>query len=103
MKVIFQNLIRFCFTDQNQPKTTTVKTAIAKTPNPDEPNPPIKTKKLGSTLSLKSVQSGFDFAKGDSDLSEEEKIALLGKPKLGTNTRTQIRIKENKEYKVSHY
>ncbi|KAL7638825.1 UNVERIFIED_CONTAM: hypothetical protein RMT77_010359 [Armadillidium vulgare] len=33
------------------------------------------------------------------DLTEEEKIALLGKPKLGPNTRSQIRIKENKEYK----
>ncbi|ROT72086.1 hypothetical protein C7M84_009545 [Penaeus vannamei] len=35
----------------------------------------------------------------ESDLTEEEKIALLGKPKLGNSTRTQIRVKENKEYK----
>ncbi|XP_068247332.1 sodium/calcium exchanger 1-like isoform X1 [Palaemon carinicauda] len=32
-------------------------------------------------------------------MTEEEKIALLGKPKLGNATRAQIRIKENKEYK----
>nr|XP_053639655.1 sodium/calcium exchanger 1-like isoform X7 [Cherax quadricarinatus] len=42
---------------------------------------------------------GFEFANKDSELSEEEKIALLGKPKLGNATRTQIRIKENKEYR----
>jgi len=32
-------------------------------------------------------------------LSEEEKVALLGKPRLGEVTRTQIRIKESKEFK----
>ncbi|XP_047470234.1 sodium/calcium exchanger 1-like isoform X2 [Penaeus chinensis] len=42
---------------------------------------------------------GFEFANKESDLTEEEKIALLGKPKLGNSTRTQIRVKENKEYK----
>merc|ERR1719187_1084621 len=42
---------------------------------------------------------GFEFANKDSDLTEEEKIALLGKPKLGPSTRCQIRVKENKEYK----
>lgn len=45
---------------------------------------------------------GFEFANKDSELTEDEKIALLGKPKLGNATRTQIRIKENKEYRVSH-
>lgn len=44
---------------------------------------------------------GFEFANKDSELTEDEKIALLGKPKLGNATRTQIRIKENKEYRVS--
>lgn len=44
-------------------------------------------------------EGGFEFAAKDSELSEEEKIALLGKPKLGTATRAQIRVKENKEYK----
>lgn len=44
---------------------------------------------------------GFEFASKDSELTEDEKIALLGKPKLGNSTRTQIRIKENKEYRVS--
>jgi len=43
---------------------------------------------------------GFEFeAKPGDDMTEDEKIALLGKPKLGTDTRAQIRIKENKEYK----
>nr|XP_045593303.1 sodium/calcium exchanger 1-like isoform X9 [Procambarus clarkii] len=42
---------------------------------------------------------GFEFASKDSALTEEEKIALLGKPKLGNSTRTQIRVKENKEYR----
>ncbi|XP_071540157.1 sodium/calcium exchanger 1 isoform X3 [Panulirus ornatus] len=42
---------------------------------------------------------GFEFENKESELTEEEKIALLGKPKLGNATRTQIRIKENKEYR----
>jgi len=43
---------------------------------------------------------GFEFAAKSQDaMSEEEKIALLGKPKLGAATRAQIRVKENKEYK----
>ena len=33
-------------------------------------------------------------------LSLEEKVAQLGKPKLGKITRSQIRIKESKEFKV---
>lgn len=33
-------------------------------------------------------------------LSFDEKVALLGKPKLGEITRSQIRIKESKEFKV---
>jgi len=36
-------------------------------------------------------------------LSEEEKVALLGRPKLGEITRSQIRIKESKEFKVYIY
>ncbi|XP_076047626.1 sodium/calcium exchanger 3 isoform X2 [Oratosquilla oratoria] len=55
---------------------------------------------LGDTPVKEKDYEGFEFEnKGDDDLSEEEKIALLGKPKLGTSTRTQIRVKENKEYK----
>merc|ERR1712106_607931 len=43
---------------------------------------------------------GFEFeAKPGDDLNEDEKIALLGKPKLGSAIRAQIRVKENKEYK----
>merc|ERR1712055_351661 len=43
---------------------------------------------------------GVDYseldAKSPEELTEEEKIALLGRPCLGANTRIQIRIKESK-------
>ena len=39
-------------------------------------------------------------AKDPEDLTEEEKIALLGRPRLGDNTKIQIRIRESKEFKV---
>jgi len=46
---------------------------------------------------------GIDYsildAKNPEDLTEEEKIALLGRPCLGANTKIQIRIKESKEFK----
>jgi len=46
---------------------------------------------------------GIDYsildAKNPEDLTEEEKIALLGRPVLGSNARIQIRIKESKEFK----
>lgn len=48
---------------------------------------------------------GLDYsvldAKDPESLTEEEKIALLGRPCLGTNTKIQIRIKESKEFKNS--
>merc|ERR1712212_1329636 len=48
---------------------------------------------------------GVDYseldAKNPEDLTEEEKIALLGRPCLGANTRIQIRIRESKEFKSS--
>merc|ERR1719206_1467693 len=48
---------------------------------------------------------GVDYAKLDAkkpeQLTEEEKIALLGRPCLGANTRIQIRIKESKEFENS--
>merc|ERR1719228_2547581 len=48
---------------------------------------------------------GIDYSildeKSPEDLTEEEKIALLGRPCLGTNTRIQIRIRESKEFKSS--
>lgn len=48
--------------------------------------------------------AALDFQdKNLSELSEEEKIALLGKPKLGEATRAQIRIKESKEFKVGRF
>merc|ERR1712128_352233 len=48
---------------------------------------------------------GVDYseldAKSPEELTEEEKIALLGRPCLGANTRIQIRIRESKEFKNS--
>merc|ERR1712002_254960 len=48
---------------------------------------------------------GIDYsildAKNPEDLTEEEKIALLGRPCLGANSRIQIRIRESKEFKSS--
>merc|ERR1712080_224930 len=48
---------------------------------------------------------GIDYSildeKNPEDLTEEEKIALLGRPCLGTNSRIQIRIRESKEFKSS--
>merc|ERR1719317_302881 len=46
---------------------------------------------------------GVDYsvldAKDPESLTEEEKIALLGRPCLGTNAKIQIRIRESKEFK----
>ena len=39
-------------------------------------------------------------AKDPEDLTEEEKVALLGRPRLGDITKIQIRIRESKEFKV---
>lgn len=39
-------------------------------------------------------------AKAPEDLTEYDKMALLGRPKSGENTRAQLRIKESKEFKV---
>jgi len=48
---------------------------------------------------------GVDYsvldAKDPETLTEEEKIALLGRPCLGTNSKIQIRIRESKEFKNS--
>jgi len=48
---------------------------------------------------------GVDYsvldAKDPETLTEEEKIALLGRPCLGTNTKIQIRIRESMEFKNS--
>merc|ERR1712038_1667823 len=48
---------------------------------------------------------GIDYsildAKQPEELTEEEKIALLGRPCLGQNTRLAIRIRESKEFKSS--
>ncbi|GAB0087601.1 uncharacterized protein DMENIID0001_019290 [Sergentomyia squamirostris] len=38
-------------------------------------------------------------AKAPEDLTEEDKMALLGRPKAGDVVRAQIRIKESKEFK----
>ena len=42
-------------------------------------------------------------AKDPETLTEEEKIALLGRPVLGDVTKIQIRIRESKEFKVGCY
>ena len=39
-------------------------------------------------------------AKDPETLTEEEKIALLGRPRLGDITKISIRIRESKEFKV---
>ncbi|GFT62144.1 hypothetical protein NPIL_180131, partial [Nephila pilipes] len=44
-------------------------------------------------------QSGQDINENQEDLSEDEKIALLGKPRLGEQYKVQIRIKESREFK----
>merc|ERR1719175_85993 len=50
-------------------------------------------------------EEGIDYsildAKKPEELTEEEKIALLGRPCLGQNTRLAIRIRESKEFKSS--
>ena len=38
--------------------------------------------------------------KEKTSLTKEEKIALEGWPKLGPDTKAQIRVKESKEFKV---
>ena len=40
-------------------------------------------------------------AKAPEELTEEDKMALLGRPKAGDVVRAQLRIKESKEFKVS--
>lgn len=40
-------------------------------------------------------------AKAPEDLTEHDKMALLGRPKSGDIVRAQLRIKESKEFKVS--
>ncbi|XP_035214860.1 sodium/calcium exchanger 3-like isoform X2 [Stegodyphus dumicola] len=44
-------------------------------------------------------QSGQDLNENQENLSEDEKIALLGKPRLGEHYKVQIRIKESREFK----
>merc|ERR1712209_181983 len=41
------------------------------------------------------------YAKNPEDLTEEEKVALLGRPCHGDNSRIMIRIRESKEFKSS--
>lgn len=42
----------------------------------------------------------FLSSKDRSQLDEDEKIAIEGLPKLGSDIRAQIRVKESKEFKV---
>ena len=39
-------------------------------------------------------------AKSPEDLTEQDKMVLLGRPKIGEIVRAQLRIKESKEFKV---
>merc|ERR1719278_1702200 len=51
------------------------------------------------------IREGIDYsildAKNPEDLTEEEKVALLGRPCHGDNSRIMIRIRESKEFKSS--
>lgn len=42
-------------------------------------------------------------AKAPEDLTDKDKMALMGRPKIGDITRAQLRIKESKEFKVIIY
>ena len=64
-------------------------------------NPPIwKRFPLTSFSSTEGVNYEEIDAKDPDQLTEVEKIALLGRPRLGDITKVQIRIKESKEFKV---
>lgn len=39
-------------------------------------------------------------SKKPEDLTEEDKMALLGRPRCGESVKAQLRIKESKEFKV---
>lgn len=58
----------------------------------------------GITFNVSTFSAGVSYeeldAKSPEDLTEEEKIALLGRPRLGDVTKIQIRIRESKEFKV---
>ncbi|XP_049863637.1 sodium/calcium exchanger 1 isoform X3 [Schistocerca gregaria] len=53
---------------------------------------------LGEPRMLGGLAAEAELKKPE-DLTPEEKVALLGRPKLGEVTRTLIRIKESKEFK----
>lgn len=56
-------------------------------------------------LSNFEILEGINYeeldAKDPETLTEEEKVAMLGRPRLGDITKIQIRIRESKEFKVS--
>uniref|UniRef100_T1JMV5 Sodium/calcium exchanger membrane region domain-containing protein n=1 Tax=Strigamia maritima TaxID=126957 RepID=T1JMV5_STRMM len=61
---------------------------------------------LGEPKQIKESERDADSGTGvefethnATELSDDERIALLGRPRLGDLVRTQIRIKENKEFK----
>merc|ERR1719211_187850 len=60
---------------------------------------------IGEPRHIAGVGEGTDFAvldkKDPSQLTEDEKVALLGRPVLGDNPKVTIRIKESKEFKNS--
>jgi len=60
---------------------------------------------IGNPRHIAGVGEGTDFnlldKKDPSKLTEDEKIAMLGRPVLGDNPKITIRIKESKEFKSS--
>lgn len=42
-------------------------------------------------------------AKAPEELTDRDKMALMGRPKIGDITRAQLRIKESKEFKVIYF
>merc|ERR1719412_949715 len=60
---------------------------------------------IGEPRHIAGAGEGTDFAildaKDPAKLTEDEKIALLGRPRLGDTARVTIRIKESKEFKNS--
>lgn len=54
---------------------------------------------LGEPQMVEAAQIQAAEAKAPEDLTEEDKMALLGRPKAGDIVRAQLRIKESKEFK----
>merc|ERR1719232_295766 len=69
--------------------------------NIDEPRHIAEGKEGAEKMTEEGVDYSILDAKKPEDLTEEEKIALLGRPCLGNNPKLQIRIRESREFKSS--